>query len=230
MRKSSCINGLDEILCGGFIANSTILVAGETGSGKTNLCLHSLFEAAKNGETCAFISLLSESKDKIIDTLSNFSFYDQKVIDSGKLTIHSIDSDIICKGDFSIFEYINENLLTLHPTRVVIDPITIFEEIDSTFEERQFRGCELRTFAKNVFSEFEERNIMLMITGEIPANSINSSKWPYMVDTVLSLDKKVDGNKMHRYLEVIKTRRSEYIPGKHAYSITTNGINMIRHC
>lgn len=227
MRKSSYINGLDEILCGGFVANSTILVSGDAGSGKTNLCLQSLFEAAKQGETCAYISLLSESKAKIISTLSNFDFFDQSVIDSGKISIHSIDSDVICKGDFSIFEYINENVLNLNPTRVAIDPVTVFEEIDSTFEERQFRGCELRTFAKNLFSEFEDRNIMLFITGEVAESAITTNKWSYMADTVLSLTKTIDGNKMHRYLEVIKTRRSEFIPGKHAYSITANGMKAI---
>jgi KaiC/GvpD/RAD55 family RecA-like ATPase len=228
MRKYSYIRGLDEILCGGFVETSAILITGEAGAGKTKFCLQSLFEAARNGETCAYISLLSESEEKIINTLSSFSFFDQEIIDSGKLSIHSIDSDIICKGDFSIFEYINENVLNLSPSRVVIDPITVLEEIDSTFEERQFRGCELRTFAQNLFFEFESKNIMLMITGEISKDITKTSKWPYMVDSVLSLETKIDGHKMHRYLEVIKTRRSNFIPGKHAYSINSDGMNIVQ--
>jgi len=227
LRKTSYINGLDEILCGGFVDNSTILISGKAGSGKTNICLQSLFEAAKNGETCAYVSMLSESKEKILNTLSNFDFFDQSILDSGKMSIQSVDSDIICKGDFSIFEYINENILTLNPDRVVIDPITVFEEIDSTFEERQFRGCELRTFARNLFSEFEERNIMLIITAEASENPINTCKWSYMVDTILTLENVINGNKMHRYLELIKARRSDYIPGKHAYSMTRNGVRVI---
>ncbi|WP_406661266.1 ATPase domain-containing protein [Methanolobus sp. ZRKC3] len=228
MRKSSYITGLDEILCGGFVGSSSILIAGETGTGKTNLCIQSLFEAAKNGETCTYISLLSESEDKILATLSSFSFFDQDVLDSGKLSIHSIDSDIICKGDFSLFEYINENVLNSSPSRVVIDPVTVLEEIDSTFEERQLRGCELRTFVQNLFFEFEERNIILMVTGEIPETAINISKWSYIADTVLFLEKKLDGNNLQRHMEIIKNRCSGYIPGKHAYTITADGIKLIQ--
>ncbi|TGC07461.1 RAD55 family ATPase [Methanolobus halotolerans] len=230
MRSSSFIKGLDEILCGGFIHPSAILVAGSTGSGKTNICLQSLFEAAKHGENCVYISLLSESEIKITRFLSSFDFFSEDVLDSGKLRICPISADTISKGDFSIFEYINEHVLDTSLSRVVIDPITILAEIDSTFEERQFRGCELRTFIHNLFYEFEERGILLMVTGEIPEEEVASSTWSYMVDTVLELKRIKQGKNVHRHLEVIKTRGSDFVPGEHAFLITSSGMNLIREC
>jgi circadian clock protein KaiC len=63
-------------------------------------------------------------------------FFDEQVLASGMLEIYSIDADILAKGDFSIFEYIAENVLNNSPARVAIDTITLLEAISSTFEER----------------------------------------------------------------------------------------------
>ncbi|MBN2111104.1 MAG: hypothetical protein JW705_08495 [Methanosarcinaceae archaeon] len=230
MRSSSYINGLDEILCGGFIRPSTILIAGGTGTGKTNICFHSLFEAAKNGENCVYISLLSESRAKIIRSLSSFGFFSEEVIESGKLRIFPISAETISMGDFSIFEYICEHVLNTMPSRVVIDPITILAEIESTFEERQFRGCELRTFIQNLFYEFEEKEIILMVTGEIPEDKVISSTWSYMVDTILEVKRKKEGKDVHRYLEIVKTRGSDFVAGEHAFMIGQQGIDLIKEC
>ncbi|KXS40659.1 MAG: circadian clock protein KaiC [Methanolobus sp. T82-4] len=227
MRSSSFIQGLDEVLCGGFIRPSVTLVAGSAGCGKTNICFQSLFEAAKRGENCVYVSLLSESRSKIIRSLSSFDFFSEDVINTGKLRICSISADTIAEGDFSIFEYIREHVLNYSPSRVVIDPITILSEIDSTFEEKQLRSCELRTFVNNLFYEFEERNILLLVTGEIPEESIASSTWSYMVDTILELKRKKENTNIHRYLEVIKTRGSDFVAGEHSFRIESCGINMI---
>jgi circadian clock protein KaiC len=227
MRSSSYIKGLDDILCGGFILPSTVLVAGTAGSGKTNLCLQSLFHASKRQEKCAYISLLAGSREKIISTTSMLGFFDEHVIASGMLEIHSIGTDIIAKGDFSIFEYIAENVLNTSPARVVIDTITILEVISSTFEEREFRGCELRTFMQNLFLEFEERGILLMITGEVLPGSITVSPWSYMADTILHLGRTSTENGFERHLEVIKTRGSDFVQGKHSFILGQEGICML---
>jgi circadian clock protein KaiC len=227
MRSSSFIKGLDDILCGGFISPSTVLVAGTTGTGKTNLCLQSLFHASGRGEKSAYISLFSGSRNKIISTTRQLDFFDEQVITSGMLAIHSISTDIIAKGDFSIFEYITDNILSTSPTLVVIDTITTLEAICSTFEEREFRGCELRTFVQNLFMEFEERGILLIVTGEISPESITVSHWSYMVDTILSLERRTTENGLERHLEVIKTRGSDFIPGKHPFVIGVKGIELL---
>ena len=227
MRKPTFIKGLDDILCGGFISPSTVLIAGTAGSGKTNLCLQSLFHASGRGEKCAYISLLSGSRNKVISTTRQLGFFDDQVLTSGMLAIHSIGTDIIAKGDFSIFEYITDTVLSTSPTRVVIDTITILEAIGSTFEEREFRGCELRAFTQNLFMEFEERGILLMVTGEIKPESITLSHWSYMADTILSLERKTTESRLERHLEVIKMRGSDFIPGKHPFVIGPEGIDML---
>jgi circadian clock protein KaiC len=227
MRSSSYIKGLDDILCGGFILPSTALIAGTAGSGKTNLCLQSLFQASKRYDKCAYVSLLSGSREKIISAASMLGFFDEQVLTSGMLEIYSIDADIIAKGDFAVFEYIAENVLRTSPVRVVIDTITLLEAISSTFEEREFRGCEFRSFVQNLFREFEERGILLMVTGEIPPGSISISPWSYMADTILHLERTTTEKGLERHLEVIKARGSDFIPGKHPFVLGPKGIDVL---
>ena len=226
MKKSTYINGLDEILHGGFIKPSAILVAGTAGSGKTTLCLQSLFNAAKNGESCLFLSMLSESPAMIMRSLSQYSFYDKSVIESGKLRIICVDSGVIEKGDYAIFEFINNNILKYRPSCVVIDPITILEYIVKTFEEKKLEYPEKRGFALTLFSEFEAWDALLLMTGELSGEEIANNPWTYMVDSVIMLDKRAVGKERQRYLEVVKMRGSDYFMGEHTYTITGDGITV----
>jgi circadian clock protein KaiC len=223
MRSPSYIAKLDDLLYGGLIKPSSILIAGSCGTGKTNLCMQSLFNAARKGEKCAYVSLLSESNEKIVRAMSSFSFYDEKLV-GDKLKIFSISSDVVAKGDFAIFEYINENILKDNPSRVVIDTMNVLEDIESTFDERPFHKSELRAFVQNLFQEFEDNNILLIATGEIPAANIKSSQWSYLFDTVITLGTIDNDENNYRFLEIIKERGSDFIAGKHKFSITKDGI------
>ncbi|WMW23156.1 ATPase domain-containing protein [Methanolobus mangrovi] len=223
MKVPSYITKLDDLLGGGYIKPSNILIAGSCGTGKTNMCMQSLFNAAKQGENCAYISMLSESEDKIIRALSSFSFYDEKLL-TDKIKIFPISSDVVAKGDFAIFEYLNENILKHKISRVVIDTINILEDIESTFDERPFYTSELRAFVQNLFQQFDECGILLIATAEIPASNIYSSLWSYIFDTVIVLDTERDEQNTKRYLEIIKVRESDFTMGKHEFMITDHGI------
>src|SRR5689334_16990954 len=61
---SSGIEGLDDILGGGFPANRFYLVQGDPGSGKTTLGLQFLLEGHRRGERVLYVSL-SESRDEL---------------------------------------------------------------------------------------------------------------------------------------------------------------------
>ena len=58
-RIESGIPGLDEMIEGGFVLPSAVLIAGAPGTGKTTLAVQSLFYGAKKGETGMFITAIS---------------------------------------------------------------------------------------------------------------------------------------------------------------------------
>src|SRR5215471_9415537 len=63
-RLSTGIEGLDDILEGGFPAQRMYLIEGEPGTGKTTLALHFLMEGARKGEPGLYITL-SETKEEL---------------------------------------------------------------------------------------------------------------------------------------------------------------------
>lgn len=63
-RTATGIAGLDEILCGGFIANRMYLVEGTPGVGKTTLAMRFLLEGVSRGERTLYVAL-SETRDEL---------------------------------------------------------------------------------------------------------------------------------------------------------------------
>jgi circadian clock protein KaiC len=102
--------------------------------------------------------------------------------------------------------------------------MNILEDIESTFDERPFHKSELRAFVHNLFREFDDNDILLMATGEIPAENLDLSIWSYIFDTVIVLDTVNEDDSTYRFLEIIKERGSDFIAGKHKFSITKDGI------
>jgi len=226
MKISTYIKGLDDVLHGGFLKPSAVLVAGSAGAGKTSLCLQSLFNAAKKGESCVFISMLTESPAMVIRNMSQYSFFDSSVIESGNLRIFSMDAGIVDKGDFPIFEFINDKIQRYQPSRVVIDPITILDHIINTFEEKELQYTEKRGFIMNLFSKVEAWNTLLLLTGELSENEIASTPWGHMVDGIIVLGERPFGKSRQRCLDIIKMRGTDFFNGKHTFKIREDGITV----
>ena len=64
-KAASGIEGLDDILSGGFSRGSLFLVEGSPGAGKTTLALSYLLEGARARESCLYITL-SETKGELL--------------------------------------------------------------------------------------------------------------------------------------------------------------------
>src|SRR6185295_1778964 len=59
------IEGLDEVLGGGFTANRLYLVEGVPGSGKTTLAMQFLMEGVRRGEPVLYVTL-SETREELL--------------------------------------------------------------------------------------------------------------------------------------------------------------------
>ena len=102
----SGIKGLDSILNGGFNHPSTVLVAGTAGAGKTTFVMQSLVNAAKNGETCLFISAISEPVAMMESFISSYSFFDYSLIESKKIRLFNIEKNMLQAGAPEIIQFI----------------------------------------------------------------------------------------------------------------------------
>ncbi|WMW22721.1 ATPase domain-containing protein [Methanolobus mangrovi] len=72
MRIKTGVEGFDEMVQGGLLAERVYLVSGPPGSGKTTFCVQYLAHGAALGEVGLYVTLL-ESPQNIIDDMSNYS-------------------------------------------------------------------------------------------------------------------------------------------------------------
>jgi circadian clock protein KaiC len=56
-RISTGVEGLDSMIGGGLPKSSITLISGPPGGGKSIFCFQFLYEGAKNGEKCLFLTM-----------------------------------------------------------------------------------------------------------------------------------------------------------------------------
>ncbi len=222
----SYIPNLDEILEGGFNKPSIVLVAGAAGSGKTTFAAQSLFNAAKAGETCLFISTLSEPPAMINYYMSRFSFFDQTLYETNKMNMVSISESLLKKGHDEVLDFINKKISFIKPTRIVIDPLTVLGDLLKSFENRPISDDERRGFYFDLFTSMKSWNTLVIITGEFILEDLRKSVVGYLVDGILFMSEENAGMRLERNLRIIKMRGQKYISGKHSMDIRDMGISV----
>lgn len=217
----SHIPDLDNILEGGFYKPSVVLVAGTAGSGKTTFAAQSLFNAARKGETCLFISTLSEPPAMINNYMSRFSFFDQTLYETNKMTIISLSETLMKQGHEAILEFINKKISMLKPARIVIDPLTVLGDILKSGSKPL---DDTRGFYFDLFTSIKSWNTLVIITGEFVLEDLRKSMVGYLADGIIYLSEEAVRTRSERKLSILKMRGQKYISGKHSFDIRENGV------
>ena len=89
-RVRTGVQGLDEMVQGGFPEGHLVLVMGSFGTGKTTLGLQFLMEGLSDGEHCIFISL-EEDKDSVIKNAASFGWDLSEPISKKRLGLFKLE-------------------------------------------------------------------------------------------------------------------------------------------
>ncbi|MDP3105762.1 MAG: ATPase domain-containing protein [Candidatus Methanoperedens sp.] len=215
----SGINGLDTVLNGGFNHPSTVLIAGTAGAGKTTFVMQSLVNAAKAGETCLFISAISEPVAMMETFISNYSFFDYSLIETKKIRLFNIEKDLLQASAPEVIRFIEEKISMYKPTWLIIDPVTVIAESRPNELDR-------RLFLFELLTRMKSWNLLVLLTGEFSLESLKKSPLSYLVDGILYISEETTGEKSERYLSIIKMRGRKYVSGRHTYNISGDGITV----
>ncbi len=200
------ILGLDDMLGGGLIPGSICAIIGTYGTGKTTFSLEFVWEGLKKGENIIYISL-EEREDRIL------TYMKQKGWD---ITPFLNKSLFVIKLDPTDFNVANNRIKNELPklieevkaSRVVIDPISLFEDLFNNDSERR---QEMYRFMEGL----RDRNCTIMLTSETHRDNVFSSRHgliEYLSDTVILLRyvRPSDLTDVHLALEVVKMRMSSH--------------------
>ncbi len=220
-RIPSGIPGLDETIEGGFPTPSVLLLLGEPGTGKTTMAMQSLFHGARNGETVIYMTGIAEPVFMIKKFMSNFSFFDSSIIESGKIQFWDLGSSIQTMGTKKALDAITDIVRETHASRVIIDPLPLSQLFSSLSDYRKYL-YEFLTALRNL-------QVFSIIIGE-KSEDRETDMESYMVDGVVLLYlKPLDNPLVYKNLiRIRKMRGTNHIRDMMAVEITGDGMRVYR--
>ncbi|MFQ6107803.1 MAG: RAD55 family ATPase [Thermoplasmata archaeon] len=216
MRKiRSGVYGLNPLMDGGINVNTTTVVIGSSGAGKTTFATQFLRRGLESGEDAIFITLdeapaqiVHESKLMGWEDMEDYLENEQMVfVDAGGKQF----SKFIQK---ELAEFVDE--WAGHRARIVIDPLTpVLWSVEDKYSQRELVSFLLRETRKigTVLCTLEEHGVMGDLSGPeiiIPM---------YLADNVIHLRYKSHESPEKRDLKIVKCRSSKHSRAWHPYGI-----------
>jgi circadian clock protein KaiC len=221
------VQTLDEILGGGIPRGNTVLLAGSCGTGKTILTHQFLFQGARDGEEGIYISL-SEPRKKILRDLSAFTFYDEALVDSGKVKIVDIASDARLEGiglqsADGMMNLIRRVVEDSQAKRVVVDSIT-------NLVANLGDGDKIRSFIYDLSFQLMYMECTTILISEIPPQEFKYSVYgieEFISDGVMLITDFERKGELLRAFRVIKMRGVKHSRNTYVLEILKDGINLV---
>ena len=200
------ILGLDDMLGGGLIPGSICAIIGTYGTGKTTFSLQFVWDGLTRGERVIYISL--EEREERIFTYMKQKGWDFAPFLNKALYVIKLDPTDFNVANNRIKNELPKLIEEVKASRVVIDPISLFEDLFETDSERR---QEMYRFIEGL----RDRNCTIMMTSETNQDNVFSSRHgliEYLSDTVILLRyvRPSDLTDVHLALEVVKMRMSAH--------------------
>jgi KaiC/GvpD/RAD55 family RecA-like ATPase len=209
------IFGLSGLLDGGFNENSTTVVIGASGAGKTTFATQFIRRGLHEGQEGIFVSL-DENKEQIIREAVEMGWSD---------ILDYLDDELLVFIDASGREFgafIRQELPAFVDdwkganARIAVDPLTpVMWSTRDTYEQRDLIGFMLKQTRRvgTVLCTLEEHGTAGDLSG--PETVIPM----YLADSVIHLRYKALEGPVSRRLKIIKARSSRHSELSHAYHI-----------
>lgn len=210
-RVKTGVDGLDLLINGGFPENSTILVSGSPGTGKSILGLQHLYYGAMNGENGLYITF-EQNREDLLKQAKEFGWDLDKLEKQGKINIVSM-----WPHDFHEVLTVIRKYLAMKPKRLVIDSIT-----SAIIDNR-----ENRELAHNIIKHLKETGLTSILTSELLKEQKGLSRdgvSEFVCDGVIIMEKEVVGKRVERVLRVEKMRNTKIDGGNYHMEISSKGI------
>ena len=215
-RVETGIPGLDDLIEGGFIPNSTVLLRGTCGTGKTIFCLQYLTHGASLGEPGILLSV-EETKEDIFRESARFGWDLEALEKNGKLIVMERQTQ------YSLtVSKLERTAKKLGAQRIVIDSIpALFSSYPSELRLSEWRSayhllCQILTGPCD--------STAILITEEDWSQDVPFEE--YVPKGVLELHLKMVEGIARKFLLVKKMREVRHSRRMHLYEITNKGFTI----
>jgi KaiC/GvpD/RAD55 family RecA-like ATPase len=237
---STGINGLDELVGGGFPEGRTILVVGGPGSGKTILCSQFLYKGIyENQENAVFVSL-DESKDSFYSEMQQFGWDFRKAEEERKFAY--VDATRMSRVAMLKEKLYKEESKSLRGKQLSVDKL--IEELQAKIQQTNAKRVvvdtlaalvyrfpdpiERRTTVVDLIESLADLKVTSLVTTELGYLSLERSalEEEFLVHGVIMMQTLFSGGTTTRAIQVEKMRGAKVNPSLVPYSIDRNGIEV----
>jgi KaiC/GvpD/RAD55 family RecA-like ATPase len=197
------IDGLDSILNGGIVTNSTTLVSGNPGAGKSILGLQFIYNGVKHFDEKGIYLSFEENAQDIREAAESIGFDDwADYVESGDIKVY--DKQVLLReNDFSSsLDILLDDIQGEDYQRLVLDSLTMFQLF---FENEQ----EKRTYLLKFTDILRKNELTTLMTNEqgsmFPDTDIGLEN--YLTDGNIYLIQTPTESGVNRYVWVAKMRK-----------------------
>jgi len=216
------IEGLDDILNGGIVKNSTTLVSGNPGAGKSIFGLQYIYNGVElYGEKGIFLTF-EENKEDLREAAESIGFDNwQQYVEEGDIKVY--DKQVLLReNDFSAaLDILLEDLDEEKYERLVLDSLTMFQLF---FESER----EKRTYLLKFTDILRENELTTLMTNEqgtvFPETDIGLEN--FLTDGNIYLLQTPTDSGVNRYVWVAKMRKQDIDADIFPIDISQGGITV----
>jgi len=225
-RIKTGINGLDQILKGGLRKNSSILITGAPGTGKTIMALQFIYYGAKkyneNGIFIATEETLSDLRDYSKNLGMNFEHMEKK----GKVFL--IEKQLaMLKGGISSIKGMLDLIKKKNIKRVALDSLTFFEYLYPGFDSNKM---EFRRQVLLFMHKMKSAGVTFMTVSErriTDLDKLEYSMMDFVFEGFIILSRVRKGSYFERVLTIAKIRGQDHSLDVYPVTIDKNGIRIL---
>ncbi len=220
-RVQSGIEGLDGLLCGGFLQGDAILLAGAPGTGKTSLGMQFLHSGATRYDEPGILLTFEEFPERIYRDAANFGWDLPRLEKENKLKVIFTSPELVQQDLLHEQGVISEMIHEIGARRAVLDSITLFESQADLHSSR-------REAVYGLMNALKREGLTSLLIRELPVEQeVGSAAEDFLADGVVALtQQRVEGQRV-RFVEVMKSRGSAHLPVKGMLLIEEAGLSVI---
>jgi circadian clock protein KaiC len=218
-RVQTGIDGLDQLLCGGFMPGDAALILGAPGTGKTSLGMQFIFNGiTRFNEPGVFITF-EEFPQQIYRDAGSFGWDFRQLEADGRLKVVFTSPDLLVQDIQREEGLILEMIRETHARRAVVDSISYYEPLSR--EPGRFRET-----VYGLINALKREGLTSLLTSELITEPVHRAE-EFLTDSVLLLtDEMVAGQRM-RFIEVVKSRGSRHLPVRSLFHLGDRGIAVV---
>ncbi len=226
------IAGLDEILLGGIPRANVILVQGETGTGKTLFGMEFIYRGAVEYNEPGLIVVFETSAEKLIRDASSMGWDLEALQARRKLQIIFTSPEVLEQEVRSPDSLLLETAAEIGAQRIFIDGIGLLHQMPSSLPAHMATPRLYRELLQQVIEALSREKLSALIsheTGSSTERQVTLEAAGFLADTVIDLSRKNRHGRVHRGIEIIKSRGQDLDAGSHTLKISSkSGLQVYR--